>query len=558
MRPRFTAVLVVCAITSLSGTSLVAQRGTSPETQPLISPTDLRTRLFIIADDSMLGREPGGTGDFKTAGYVANEFRRLGLKPAGENGTYYQIVPFVRVETDPGSRINAGDITLTPGRDLVLMPPAINSVRIDNAPSIYMGAANDTTQVISPADAAGKVLVFDGAHAPDGSRSTRGLPGSVRGARYAQAALIVVAVMDLLAPEQRARIIGGRLTVDTSRVPGLTPLVFVTPAAARAIVGGDLSSVARGTRGKAISARLGFVNTPVEHLARNVVAVLPGSDAKLKGEYVALSAHNDHVGFDRAPVDHDSLRAFNQVVRPMGADSPLRPATPAEMIRIKALTDSLHAAHGARRDSIRNGADDDGSGTVSILEIAERLAATPTHPRRSILFVSHTGEESGLVGSAWYTDHPTVPIDSIVAEIDQDMVGRGTEKDLPEGGPGYLEVVGAKRLSRQFGEALEAANAAQPRPFTFNYEFDQPGHPLQYYCRADHYNYARYSIPAVAFSRGEHLDYHQITDEAQYIDYDDLARVANMVLDAALRIANGDERPKLDAPKKDPHARCVQ
>ena len=185
-------------------------------------------------------------------------------------------------------------------------------------------------------------------------------------------------------------------------------------------------------------------------------------------------------------------------------------------------------------------------------------------PHRSILFVSHTGEEAGLLGSRWYSDHATVPIDSIVGEIDQDMIGRGTASDFPRGGTGagsptYLEVIGAKRISREFGEMLEAANAKQPVPFVFDYTYDAPGHPLQYYCRADHYSYARYGIPSVAFSRGEHLDYHQITDEAQYISYDDLARVARMVHDGALAVANAPARPKRDVPKPaDPHAPCVQ
>jgi hypothetical protein len=557
MRPALLGTLVTLAIAFPSGSCLVAQRVPSTVTQDAITPADLRSRLFIIAHDSMMGREPGGGGDYRTAEYVASEFQRLGLRPAGENGTYYQTVPFVRVEADPQSHIVVDRTTLTFGRDLLLMPPATKTLTIDNAPSVYMGAVSDTTQLMSPADAAGRVLVFDGARSADGTRSTRGLPGAVRSPRFAPAALIVVAVIDLLAPEQRARIIAGRLTVDTARVSGMPPLVFVTPAAAAVIVGGDLNSLRRGSQGKSVSARIAFVNTAMEYPARNVIAVLTGRDARLKRQYVALTAHNDHVGYDHAPMDHDSLRAFNRVVRPMGADSPLRPATPAEKVTIRALIDSLHAAHPPRLDSIRNGADDDGSGTVSILEIAERLV-TMQKPRRSILFVSHTGEEAGLVGSAWFTDHPTVPLDSIIGEIDQDMVGRGTAQDLPEGGAGYLEVVGARRLSRAFGDALEAANAAQPRPFTFNYTFDAPGHPLQYYCRADHYNYARYSIPAVAFSRGEHLDYHQITDEAQYIDYDDLARVSNLVLDAALRLANADWRPKLDAPKKDPHAQCRQ
>jgi hypothetical protein len=303
---------------------------------------------------------------------------------------------------------------------------------------------------------------------------------------------------------------------------------------------------------------VGFHFTPVKFPARNVVAILRGSDPALRGEYVALTAHNDHVGFDHAPVDHDSLRAFNRVIRPMGADSPQRQPSDAEWAQIRSILDSLRKVHAPRLDSIRNGADDDGSGTVSILEIAESMSRGAARPRRSILFVSHTGEEAGLLGSRWFTDHATVPLDSVIGEIDQDMIGRATATDFPHGTdpgtPQYLEVVGAKRLSRAFGEALDSANAHQPVPFVFNLEYDQPGHPLQYYCRADHYSYARYGIPAMALSRGEHLDYHQVTDEAQYIDYVDLARVTRMVNDMALALANSPTRPRLDVPKPaDPH-----
>jgi hypothetical protein len=120
-------------------------------------------------------------------------------------------------------------------------------------------------------------------------------------------------------------------------------------------------------------------------------------------------------------------------------------------------------------------------------------------------------------------------------------------------------VVGAKRISKEFGDSVEAANARQPLPFVFDYTYDAPGHPLQYYCRADHYSYARYGIPALAISRGEHLDYHQVTDEPQYIDYPDLARVTRMVYTAAVALANLPSRPKLDVPKPaDPHANCRQ
>jgi Zn-dependent M28 family amino/carboxypeptidase len=215
--------------------------------------------------------------------------------------------------------------------------------------------------------------------------------------------------------------------------------------------------------------------------------------------------------------------------------------------------------HTPRLDSINNGADDDGSGTIGLIEIAEAFARSGAHPRRSILLVSHTAEEKGLLGSAWYTDHATVPVDSIVAEFDIDMIGRGAASDIPAGGPTYLEVVGLRRLSKEFGDWVESVNAKEPQPFVFNYEYDVPGHPLQYYCRADHYSYARYGIPSVSLSRGEHRDYHQVTDEAQYIDYPDYARLVQMVFDAALFVANADHAPRLDGPKPaDPHVRCRQ
>jgi hypothetical protein len=293
--------------------------------------------------------------------------------------------------------------------------------------------------------------------------------------------------------------------------------------------------------------------------ARNVIGVIPGSDPALRGEYVSISAHNDHIGFNRHPVDHDSIRAFNTVIRPMGADSRPHAATPDEAIRIRAILDSLRRVRGPRADSIDNGADDDGSGTAGLIALAKAFSRGSLRPRRSILLVSHTAEEKGLLGSAWYTDHATVPIDSIVAEIDIDMIGRGAAVDLKGGGPTYLEVVGLRRLSSEFGDWLESVNAEEPRPFAFNYEYDVPGHPEQYYCRADHYSYARYGIPSVSLSRGEHMDYHQVTDEAQYIDYRDYARVVQLVYDASLFVANADHRPALSVAKPlNPHVPCRQ
>ena len=523
-----------------------------------ITTADLKHRLTIIADDSMMGRESGSKGDYMAAAYIASEFRRLGLEPAGEGGTYFQTVPFWRATVDSASRLVVHGTVLRAGPDFIPANLRAPGRTLDGVKVVYGGDAADSARWIAPSAAAGDIVVLD----------VRG-KGRLRGvgrllSRWRPAVAVAVVALDQLGSEQIARFREGVPITDTTRDTAAVPVLMVTQRAGALLLGAAPSTLTPGAIGATVSGRFDFARSPVPFAARNVVAVLRGSDPRLRGEYVSLTAHNDHVGFDHSPVDHDSLRAFNRVVRPMGADSPMRDPTPEEWTRIRAILDSLRRVRPPRRDSIRNGADDDGSGTVAILEIAEKMARGSARPKRSILFVSHTGEEAGLLGSRWFTDHPTVPLDSIVGEIDEDMVGRGTATDFPRGGTGagdptYLEVVGAKRLSHQFGDILEAANARQPIPFVFDYEYDVPGHPLQYYCRADHYSYARYGIPSVALSRGEHLDYHQVTDEAQYIDYTDLARVTRMVYDAALALADAPTRPALDAPKQqDPHAPCVQ
>jgi Zn-dependent M28 family amino/carboxypeptidase len=296
------------------------------------------------------------------------------------------------------------------------------------------------------------------------------------------------------------------------------------------------------------------------------VAILPGTDPKLRGEYVAVGAHSDHIGYRAAgAVDHDSLHLYNQQRwfatenpngAPLSADD--RRAQQARVGAIHVNVDSLHALHAARRDSINNGADDDGSGSVTVLEVAEAFAKGKVKPKRSILFVWHTGEEKGLLGSRYFTDHPTVPRDSIVAQINIDMVGRGAATDLRAGSESYLQLVGSRRLSTDLGDLTETVNKAQAAPFTLDYTFDANGHPENIYCRSDHYNYARYGIPVVFLTTGLHGDYHQVTDEPQYIDYPHMARVGRFVLDLTRRVADLDHRPAVDKPKPDPTGACRQ
>ena len=198
---------------------------------------------------------------------------------------------------------------------------------------------------------------------------------------------------------------------------------------------------------------------------------------------------------------------------------------------------------------------------MSVLEIAEALARRSERPKRSMLFVWHTGEEQGLLGSDWFTDHPTVPRDSIVAQLNIDMIGRGGARTTltRAAAPGYLQLVGSRRLSTELGDLVEAVNTRGQATASRSTTASTPtATRTNIYCRSDHYMYARYGIPITFFTTGGHRDYHQVTDEPQYIDYDHMARVASLVDDVAVHVANLDHRVVVDKPKPDPHGVCQQ
>jgi hypothetical protein len=332
---------------------------------------------------------------------------------------------------------------------------------------------------------------------------------------------------------------------------------------------GSLGQLQVGAAGKTASIHLRYDVQAMPYPSRNVVGIVRGSDPKLAGEYVAVGAHNDHLGFTHNPIAEDSIRIFNQIVRPEGADDSRNQPTAAQQQEVDSLLAAYRARHpgSARPDSIYNGADDDGSGSVAVLEIAQKIASLRPAPKRSVLFVWHVGEEKGLLGSRYFTDHPTVPRDSIVAQLNMDMVGRGDASDetghtkdgqAVHGGPNYLMLVGSRRLSTELGDLVETVNTEDHHHIRFDYAFDADGHPSNIYCRSDHYEYARYGIPIVFFTTGLHRDYHQVSDEPEYIDYPHMAKVVNFVEDVAVHVADLDHRVVVDHPKPDPYGACRQ
>ena len=534
---------------------------TGKPTTASITAADLMTRLYIFAADSMMGREVGTKYNLMGTAYIEAEVRRLGLVPAGDNGGYFQNLPVHSYFADSGSVVKIGGQPVTLGVDYAVLANAERRIALDGVPVVYGGVSSDTMTWLSRDDMAGRIVVLT---VPAMSSPFLSTSAGIR-ARTVRAAAVFVVSYERMPANLRAYLARNQSFQRDDAPPAGPPGVFITRRVA-GLLFGSIDSLRTGATGASMTGTL--VLHKEQAPGRNVVAILPGSDPVLKGEYVAIGAHNDHIGFNNRPVDHDSIRAFNTVARPQGADSPTPGRLTAEQVaRIRTMTDSLHALHGTRLDSIFNGADDDGSGTVSVLEIAEAFAKAKVAPKRSILFVWHAGEEEGLWGSAYYTDHPTVPRDAIVAQLNIDMVGRGAAADvtgesksgeLLHGGPGYLQLVGSRRLSTELGDLMESVNTNGKFGLTFDYGMDANGHPQNIYCRSDHYEYARYGIPIVFMTTGGHSDYHQVTDEPQYIDYAHMAEVAKFVKDAATTVANLDHRIVVDKPRPDPKARCVQ
>ena len=547
VRVRFcAAALLAPALACGPSTSAPGVPAPSP-TSAAITPGDLRTRLFIFADDSMLGREAGGRGNAMGTGYIAAEAGRIGLEPAGSPGSFFQLVPLVQRPLSPNSAVTAGDTTFAPGVDFIPRDQGRGARPFDGVPTVDGGVFGDSTHATIPqAEADGKLVVVRVAPGPGGAPA-----GSVDRAvvtrQFSTAAAIAVATLDAIQPAERQSLQQAGAQLARGDTTSLPTFMYVTSRMADALL-----------RAGAVRGSITFDDVHPPAPARNVVGILPGSDSVLRNQFVALGAHDDHVGLARTVQDHDSLRAWNRVMRPQGAETSPGAPTAAQSARIAALLDSLRRLHPPRPDSVFNGADDDGSGTVALLEIAEALARSPNRPKRSILFVWHTGEELGLLGSDWFTRHPTVERDSIVAQLNMDMIGRGGASDTPGGGPRYLMLVGSRRLSTELGDIVERANAEGKHGFAFDYSWDVNGHPANIYCRSDHYMYARFGIPITFFTTGLHLDYHQLTDEAEYIDYRKLSGVASLVEDVTRRVADLDHRVVVDKPKPDPKGECRQ
>jgi hypothetical protein len=505
----------------------------APATSPALTPANLRLHLTAFAHDSMQGREAGTPGHDRAVEYLARHLERLGLQPAGEDGTYFQSVPLITNALDRGRSLTLEGVALNPGTDYAPIDQRTAVRSVAGAPVIYGGRASELG-ALTREQTAGKFVIIS-------AEPGRPLvPGASPDGNLADAVGLGISGIDPLFAEYADYLVTptAAATFDDDAPP--QPVAVLLPVAtAEKLLGAPLAGLRQGHAGATLGGDIRYERSLTP--SRNVIAVIPGTDPELRGEYVALGAHTDHMGIRSAPLDHDSLRAVNLAVRALEAEVASR--------RVGAA---------ARPDSIFNGADDDGSGSIGLLALAEHFSDPARRPRRSLLFVWHTAEEKGLIGSEWFTDHPTVPLDAIVANINIDMIGRGGKDDLAGGGPDYLQLLGPKRLSSQYARLIEQVNRRRLQPFRIDEQYDAPGHPEQYYCRSDHWNYARYGIPVAFFSTGDHADYHQLTDEVAYIDFEHYARVVGFIGEVAGTVGNLESRLVVDQPKPDPKGQCRQ
>lgn len=441
--------------------------------------------LTYLAGPECAGRGTGQAGYQKAAEFMAARFREMGLEPAGDDGTFFQQVPYTR------THVIASDSYLAAG---AFRTHAGEGLSISRAGGDYDFAGDVVFLQAHGADAKlpegmeldGKVVVFTG----------RDVPRSLRMSMFRAGSTLWLQVADEVSTEEPRLRSGGfetgrssapRATLHRDAARGLARLLGVDPAIVEEPA--DDAPPMRSASGAGevrmqVRVRQEAVSVP------NVVALLPGRDPARAHEYIGVGAHLDHLG------EHDG--------------------------------------------EVFYGADDDGSGSVAVLLVADALARNPAKPARSVMFLAFCGEEIGLVGSRYYTENPTRPLEDMAALLQMDMVGRNEEgkDEKPEDNVDTIHLVGSKRISMQLHELTLEANQSVGLVM----EYDEEG----VYRRSDHYNFARKGVPITFLFSGFHPDYHKATDTIEKINFDKIVRAARLNYLVAHRVAALPEMPAKD------------
>jgi Zn-dependent M28 family amino/carboxypeptidase len=467
-----------------------------------ITAEDMRARITYLASDELAGRDTPSPGLEMAAEYLAAQFQSSGLEPGGDEGSFFQrySLPLRALDTES---VHFGTVDADGSDNQMLeygvdffASPAIDREGRDmrHGSLIYFGELPEGGLPTS-ADVQGKVMVASLPGAPDRDLRLRAASARRQAEEAGASALFL-----LLGPGFPAEMVGrmAELSAEPRRVlvnPDEVPVFYISNAAAAAILGqggfdraapGDL--LASGVSLTAVEAHFAAVPLTLEDSRPpNVAAIIRGSDPELRDEYVVFSAHMDHVGVGTAD---------------------------------------------ATGDSIYNGADDDASGTAALVEVAEAFAALEEPPARSLLFLVVSGEEKGLLGSRYFSDHPTIPLESIVANINVDMIARNAPDSVVVIGQEYSSLGPLVRTVASQNAVLGLTVVPDPWP------------EERFFFRSDHFNFARKEIPALFFFAGVHEDYHRPSDEVDKIDADKAARVARLIFYTAHAIADDASAPE--------------
>jgi hypothetical protein len=484
----------------------------------------LKSDLTIIASDEFEGRETGEEGIKKATNYITERYKELGLKPVGDNGTFEQnydlSAPVIdsynyTVTDNEGSLISETAVTKEATGDFVTVFGGSDDV---SGEIIFagFGISNETTNQLPEVVADKWVMVFFDRQLTN-QRALQTLSGS--------GAAGVILIMDHNDPQgfienadQAQSRIGsaGRLSLAYLQNNNSRSAAWnrINPELAAKMLGkesvSELVDMSEEIKANASDFKPMELEYTLSHdvsisentvVASNIAAFLEGSDPLLKDEVVVLSAHHDHVGIGRP----DSTG-----------------------------------------DTIYNGADDDGSGTVGLLSTAQAMVAAKkagAGPKRSVLFLHVSGEEKGLLGSRYYSDHPIYPIENTVANINVDMIGR-VDKEHEEN-KDYIYVIGGEIISSGLDSLLRSANEATVNLDLSN-RYNDLEDPNQFYRRSDHWNFGRLGVPFIFFFNGVHADYHRPSDSIEKIEWEALTKRTQLLYTTTAMIANAPNRPEVD------------
>ncbi len=514
----------------LRGSILMAQQANPTPFADMITPEELRSYLTVLTADSLEGRETGTIGNVKASEFIARQFSQMGLPTVGSNGTHLQRMVYTNESWNQlGMAVNAQTY-----RNMFNFYgfPSTNGVvadkKITASEVVFLGYGIDDAAYsdYKKANVKGKIILINQGEPRDkdsvsliSKSKTPSVWTTDRRKKIETAFQNGVKAVLIIDPKlsesvQSARRFFTRNTIgDVEKPEGkLANNVFISPDVAKEIIGGKTKKYVKARtkceKGKPCSLALPCELTLTmdkffnQLIGSNVLGYIEGSDPKLKDELVVVSAHYDHLG--------------------------------------------------KRGNVIYHGADDDGSGTSGVINIAKAFSEAKKQgvgPRRSVLCMLVTGEEKGLLGSKYYTTNPIYPLANTVADVNIDMIGRVDEKYETAKNPNYIYVIGSDKLSSDLHKINEQMNEKYTK-LTLDYTYNDENDPNRYYYRSDHYNFAEQGIPVVFYFNGTHADYHQPSDTIEKINFEKMTKIARLAFYTTWEIANRDERLKVDSKKK--------